>query len=108
MYELGQIYDLISTECGCEVWELNPQVDIFAELGVAGDDFHDLIDAYARQFEVCMDNYLWYFHTDEEALSFTSSIFGRPYQKVNRIAVTPQMLLQFANSKCWQLDYPLD
>ena len=55
-----------------------------------------------------MSPYLWYFHADEEGASLSiGSIFSKPpYQRVQRIAVTPQMLTNFANGRKWDIKYP--
>ena len=60
--------------------------------GIHGDDFHELIDEYAKVFKVDMTGYLWYFHADEEGNSFGGSIIKPPYDRVKRIPVTPALL----------------
>ena len=54
-----------------------------------------------------MDGFLWYFHYGEEANSFPSGLFFKPPNyRVERIPITPEMLLQFAKSGKWAIDYP--
>lgn len=82
------------------------QTDIFLDLGVTGDDFHEMIEKYQKTFNVDMTSFLWYFHADEEGQSIGGGFFKAPYERVKRIPVTPQMLLDFANKGKWTIDYP--
>lgn len=50
--------------------KVEPNSDIFGELGIIGDDFRELIEQDAKQFYVNMTGYLWYFHADGEGLNF--------------------------------------
>jgi hypothetical protein len=88
--------------------EVRSETDIFSDLGCTGDDFHELIEKYAKKYSVDMSSYLWYFHADEEGASFSiGSIFSKPpYERVKRIAITPQMLTNFANEGRWIIKYP--
>jgi Protein of unknown function (DUF1493) len=86
---------------------INADTDIYEELEVGGDDFFEMIAEYSKKFEVNVTEYLWYFHSDEEGIfSLGSMFFAPPYKRVQRIAVTPQMLTEFANNKSWTLNYP--
>lgn len=103
-YSIENIYKLIHGETGMVT--LRPDIDIYQQ-GVVGDDFHELIEKYQKEFEVDMDSYLWYFHSDEEGINFPGAIFSKlPYDRVKRIPVTPQLLLKFDNSGVWELKYP--
>jgi hypothetical protein len=82
------------------------QSDIFFDLGVVGDDFHEMIGKYQKTFNVDTTNYLWYFHADEEGQSIGGVFFKAPYERVKRIPVTPKMLLDFANKGTWTIEYP--
>jgi hypothetical protein len=101
-YSVDEIIEFLKDLAGTD--DIYPTSDIFEDVGMGGDDFHEMIEKYARQFSVNMDNYLWYFHADEEG--FGSLIFKPPYMRVNRIPVTPQMLANFANRGKWELEYP--
>lgn len=80
--------------------------DIF-ELGICGDDFHEMIDKYAIKYGVDMDDYLWYFHADEEGMPGISEVlFPPPYKRVKRIPLTPGLLAGFANKGKWGIKYP--
>ncbi len=75
------------------------------DLGVDGDDFFELEDAFKQRFNVDMSGYCWYFHHRDEGFLFAPErLFFRP--PYNRIAVTPRMLLGVANAGRWSLDYP--
>lgn len=88
------------------VYPERPDIDIFKDMGVVGDDFHEMIEKYAEKYNVDMSDYLWYFHADEEGHSIGGQFFKPPYERVNRIPVTPQMLADFIVTKKWSLDYP--
>jgi hypothetical protein len=74
--------------------------------GVYGDDFWELIEAYSKKFEVDCSNFLWYFHSREEGMNSGAFFFKSPDQCVERIPVTPQMLLNFTKTKKWGVVYP--
>lgn len=103
MSKLTELIDFIENTSGIN--NLNPESDIF-NLGIVGDDFHDMIEKYAETFEVDMTEYLWYFHADEEGQNFGALFFKPPYSRVDRIPVTPIMLSEFAENKKWSIDYP--
>jgi hypothetical protein len=80
---------------------------VLQDLGVYGDDWDDLINAFARRFGVKMDNYRWYFHTREEGeFSIGGLLFPPPNRRVQRISVTVELLRTFANAGEWLIDYP--
>lgn len=106
MVHIEQIYNLIGEMCGVKESDLKPDTDIFEELGVVGDDFSELIEEYSERYSVKMDSYRWYFHGDDEGNNLLAFIFKPPNEKVQRIPVTPQMLLEFARTKEWTLNYP--
>ena len=103
MSKLKAIIDFIEDFSG--LTKLKPDSDILM-LGVYGDDFHELIQRYAEEFEVDVSQYKWYFHGDEEGLNFGSLLFKAPYERVERIPVTPQLLADFAEKKRWNCLYP--
>lgn len=84
---------------------LNPESDIF-NLGIVGDDFHEMIEKYTEDFEIDMTGYLWYFHTDEEGQNFGALFLKPPYSRVERIPITPRLLSEFAETKKWNIAYP--
>lgn len=104
MQSIDDILKLVSDKTGCD--DVNPNSDIENDLGCYGDDFHELIDEYSKKFHVDMTSYLWYFHTSEKGNSIGGSFFKAPYERVNRIHVTPNLLLDFANKGKWDLQYP--
>jgi hypothetical protein len=83
-------------------------VDIFKDLRISGDDFHEMIFEFSKKYKVNMEDYLWYFHADEEGIMNLGAFFFKsPYLRVDRIPITPNMLLQFARSKKWLINYPI-
>ena len=95
-----------------EFWEskLTSDSDVFSEVGIDGDDCDEFLQKYSKKYSVNMNDFLWYFHYQDET-SLTSfniggSLFKSPNQRVKRIPITPKMLTEFANSKKWTVDYP--
>jgi hypothetical protein len=103
---IEEIIALVSKKSGASVDEIKPDSDIFHDIGLVGDDFHELIEEYAKKYSVNMESYLWYFHADEEGRSFGGEFFAPPYRLVKRIPVTPIMLVEFANKGKWDISYP--
>ena len=82
--------------------------DIFS-LGIYGDDMDEFLGSYHKKYNVNFDNYLWYFHNEEEIsnnFSIGKIFFKPPYHSVERIPITPEILTKFANTKVWEIDYP--
>jgi len=95
-----------------EFWEskLTSDSDVFSVVGIDGDDCDEFLQKYSEKYSVNMNDFLWYFHYQDEA-SLTSfniggSLFKSPNQSVTMIPITPKMLSEFANSKKWSVDYP--
>jgi hypothetical protein len=87
---------------------IDPYSDLFRDIGIVGDDFHEMIVQFASKYAVDMANYLWYFHTDEEGSNWLGgSFFDPPYKHVKRIPVTPIMLTEFASKGKWDIQYPV-
>ena len=107
-HSLEEIKQFIVDKTGCNYEEVKEDADIDHDLGCTGDDFDELISEYCVRFNVKMDNYLWYFHTDEEGHfnSIGRLFFKTPYERVKHIAVTPTVLLESANERKWTLTYP--
>lgn len=103
MIVLKDIYLLIEQALGIDTKTLKPDADLFEDFGVYGDE---LIDEFSEKYDVNIDNFLWYFHSLEEASSLFWIIFSPPNKRVSRIAITPEMLVQYANQKCWGVEYP--
>jgi len=106
VYTLTDIQQFVADEALEEIETINEDTDIYDDLSCVGDDFHELIENYSAKFNVTMDGYLWYFHSDEEGQNFGALFFKPPYQRVQRIPVTPKMLLDFANKGYWDITYP--
>jgi hypothetical protein len=100
-----EIIEFVKKSTGSE--NITSDTDIFAN-GTVGDDFHELIDSYAKTYSVNMTNYLWYFHADEEGgwNSIGGLFITPPYKKVKRISVTPALLTDFATKGKWDIKYP--
>ena len=103
MLTTNEIIDFVKKNTGLD--HLAADTDIFS-VGVGGDDFHDLIDEFAQTYSVDMTAYLWYFHSDEEGNNIGGLFFPPPYKRVKRIAITPLLLTEFANTGKWDIEYP--
>lgn len=88
------------------VYDEDPHIDIYKDMHVIGDDFHEMIEDYSKQYKVDMSDYLWYFHAEEEGYNVGGMFFKPPYKRVTRIPVTPQMLADFIMTKKWKVEYP--
>ena len=106
MTSLDDIYDFLSEEVGVIKAEIRSDTDLHAELRVDGDDFFELAETFQERFSVEMSSYRWYFHHGEEGWSLGGLFFRAPQDRVARIPVTPQLLLESANSGRWMLEYP--
>ncbi|GHB59342.1 hypothetical protein GCM10008107_05610 [Psychrosphaera saromensis] len=106
MIVLKDIYLFLEQQLGIDVKALKPDSDLFEDFGVFGDDLFELVEVFAENYSVKVDDFLWYFHSPEEASSLFGIIFLPPNKRVARIPITPDMLVQYANQKCWGLEYP--
>jgi hypothetical protein len=105
IYTTETIIQFVSEFTGSS--KIGPETDIFNELGCVGDDFFGLMEKFATKFSVDMTGYIWYFHSDEEGNpGIGQEFFKPPYERVERIPVTPNMPTEFANSGKWNIDYP--
>ena len=99
----NEIIEFVKKNTGLK--NITSDTDIF-DVGVTGDDFHELIEDFAKTYSVDMKNYLWYFHADEEGHNTGGLFFNPPYKRVERIPVTPSLLTEFANNGKWNINYP--
>lgn len=105
MYSIDEIIEFVKLRSGAKI--LTPSTDIFEDCGIVGDDFHELMQAYMKFYQVDMSKYLWYFHSNDEGLTNFGGIFFKPpYARVKRIPITPTLLMKFANSRKWSIKYP--
>ncbi len=106
MFSQDQINNFVREKTGIEDLKLSD--DLHNDHGVSGDDFHELIDEYAKRFCVDMTLYLWYFHAYEEGswISIGGSIFKPPYKRVPHIPLTPAILFEIARKGYWTIEYP--
>ena len=80
--------------------------DLFQVYGIVGDDASDFMDEFAARFGVEDDGYLWYFHHGEEGTNFGGMFFRPPYRRVERLPITPDILIEAIESKRWPIRYP--
>ena len=106
MIEPKEIFNFLSKELMISEKKLNINSDLSKDFGVDGDDFSELIDVFSEKFNVDVSNFLWYFHFKEEGLNIGSIFVKSPDERVNRIAITPTILLESANTGKWSVKYP--
>ncbi|MHC2993222.1 hypothetical protein OB13_17150 [Pontibacter sp. HJ8] len=106
MYTVDEVIIFLKEVTGAK--EIEPDSDIFHDIGVVGDDFHEMMQKFAERSSVKMDQYLWYFHADEEGgfWSIGGCFFAPPYKRVTRIPVTPALLAEAATNDRWDVQYP--
>ncbi len=104
MESLNEFVANLKSDLGLK--NLEHEYDIFEKHGVVGDDFHELMELLSKKYKIDMAEYLWYFHSDEEGLNFGGLFFKPPYERVNRIPVTPKVLYEAAKAKRWLIEYP--
>lgn len=101
---IENILDFVAEYSGKE--KLQESSDIEGELGVYADDWHDMIEKFGEIYQVDMTSYLWYFHSREEGFTIGSLFFKAPYERVERIPITPSALLRIATKQKWDIEYP--
>ena len=108
MYSFDDVSAFLVKRLRVDPSELTPFTSLRKDLGVEGDDFFELEEAFAEKFRVDMSGYRWYFHHGEEGtwLSIGRLFFPAPYDRVVEIPVTPQLLLDSANAGKWIVQYP--
>lgn len=106
MYTLEDIADFVASETGVNRGKIEPESRLVEDLGIEGDDFFELEQAFAKRFNVDMSGYLWYFHHGEEGMNIGALLFPPPNLRVESIPVTLTLLLDAANSGEWPLQYP--
>lgn len=104
-YTVNNIIDFLKDQALID--NIDPNTNVCDDIGLAGDDFDEMLEAYSRIFSVDMDDYLWYFHSEEEGWNgIGGSFFSPPDKQVKRIPITPSMLTEFANGGKWDIKYP--
>ena len=103
-----ELIQLIMDKIGVRENEILPDADIEHDLGCTGDDFDELIQAYAKRLNVDMTGYVWYFHAHEESMATVNPILGNPpSQQVERIPITLDLLVDKALLGRWDIRYPI-
>ena len=106
MIKSTEIFEFLSEELRVKKVELNLDSDIYKDFGVDGDDFSELMEAFSKKFNVDLSKFLWYFHCGEEGFNIGAIFIKPPYDRVDRIAITPRILMEQANIGKWSIKYP--
>lgn len=81
-------------------------VDLFEQYGIDGDDAGDFMEGFVTRFGVNADSYRWYFHHRDEGTNFGALLYKPIYKRVNRIPITPDILVKAIETKQWPIKYP--
>ena len=106
MVAIAEIYRFIQEELEVPEALLNTNVDLFETFDIQADACADFMEKFAEKFKVDLSDYLWYFHHGEAGLNIGGIIVAPPYKRVERLAITPDILRQAANKRRWKLQYP--
>lgn len=106
MVAIADIYQFIQTELAVPEALLAEDSDLFELFDIRNDDAAAFIEQFGDRFKVDLDSYLWYFHHGEGGLNIGGFFIKPPYQRVERIPITPALLLKAATKKRWKLKYP--
>ena len=107
MPSLIEIYAFVRRTSGTCEQDLEQTHDLERDLGITGDDFFELAEAFSKEFNANMASYRWYFHHAEEVTFNPGAlVFKPPYRLVSHIPITPALLLQAANLGSWPVKYP--
>ncbi|OYW36564.1 MAG: hypothetical protein B7Z42_12010 [Brevundimonas sp. 12-68-7] len=89
-----------------ETLTLDGEADLFALYGIEGDDAFEFMDAFVNRFDVEVDGYRWYFHHAEEGMNIGGWFFKPPYRRVQRMPITPDLMVEAIDGKHWPVQYP--
>ena len=73
MNKLNDLIKFVADETAVE--DVTENTDIVSELGCYGDDFFELMEKYAKVYNVDMNSFLWYFHSSEEGVGILALHF---------------------------------
>ena len=104
--DIEEIYNFLEKSQGVSKSKLSPKADLCSDLGIDGDDFFELVEDFSSKYNVSMSTYCWYFHHKEEGFNIGALFSPAPYQQVERIPITPEVLLLAAKEKAWPISYP--
>lgn len=80
--------------------------DLFEQCGLDGDDAVGFMNTFTTRFGIDASSYRWYFHHGEEGMNFGACFFAPPNRRVQRLAITPAILLQAIETRQWPITYP--
>lgn len=98
------IEDLVRRHSSCDT--LPPaDADLFAAVGIDGDDAFDLMRDFAERFQVDLKDYRWYRHHGTEGFPLFSR-FLRPPWPGTLLPITVSQLERAATLHRWPAAYP--
>ena len=101
-----EVHMIIADHTGVEIDKLNGSTSITEDLGLAGDDVGDLVDAIAKQFNIDLSDYRWYHHSEPEGCNPFWLIVRPWWAKARHIPLTVDDLVRSAREGKWSVEYP--
>ena len=86
--------------------EIDDGMDIVNGLKIYGDDVWELMKNFGQKFNVDMNNFRWYHHSEPEGFDLRW-IFRKPWwEKKTHVAIRINDLVESAKQMKWDLNYP--
>jgi acyl carrier protein len=104
-----RVMQMIVDQTACRLSDLRPNTDLFRDLGVDGDDAHDLLLRLSDEFGINMENVRFDRHFGPEASLFHPLAAFTPllprWWRWQRIPVTVADLIEAARTQTWPIRY---
>jgi acyl carrier protein len=96
----------IADEVRCPLSQLSPQTDLFQDLGVDGDDAHDLLLRLSQEFEINLENLQFDRHFGPEGTNLFAVLLPSFWRwRRERLPVTIADLVEAARTHNWPIRY---
>jgi hypothetical protein len=82
------------------------ETDLVYDAGICGDDLWELVDEFARRFDVRMDGFRWYHHSAPEGCNPLWLLFKPWWARKTRVPIRLSDLVMSARSGEWGVQYP--
>ncbi|MEX1202227.1 MAG: DUF1493 family protein [Ferruginibacter sp.] len=108
-YSITDIQQFIATQLRCDLALVTEEADIIYDLNCVNLSLDEFIAAYRMKFDVNMEDYRWYFHTNVvsgDTSTIGKILFKTPPNAVKHIPITPKVLWESANQGKWLIWYP--
>jgi hypothetical protein len=86
--------------------DMDPNTDVVDDSGIYGDDVWDLIDDFAKRFNVRMDGFQWCYHSGPEGCNPLWLIFPPWWSRKSHVPIRLADLVESARRQEWSVTYP--